>query len=71
MAEALIISPVGGSTLITSAPWSANCTPADGPATTFVISITFIPASGPVIVSGSLLALRYSQAYFPYDPDTP
>src|SRR4051794_551812 len=37
-------SPLGGSTLMTSAPQSAMIPPADGPATQTVISTTLIPS---------------------------
>jgi hypothetical protein len=39
-------SPVGASTLTTSAPRSANINPANGPAKKAVASITRTPASG-------------------------
>src|SRR5262245_17611435 len=43
---ARLMSPPGGSTLITSAPMSASSVPASGPAIKFASSMTRIPASG-------------------------
>src|SRR5262249_31363003 len=44
-----VMSPVGGSTLITSAPWSARNVVANGPDTTLVRSMTRTPDNGPVM----------------------
>ena len=43
------------STLITSAPISANMRPHVGPAITWASSITLTPASGPVAISEGIL----------------
>src|SRR3954453_1500823 len=43
-------SPVGGSTLITSAPQSASRPPADGPAIHIVSSMTLIPSRTPTLL---------------------
>jgi hypothetical protein len=45
------MSPAIGSTLITSAPWSARNIVASGPETTLVRSSTLIPASGLGIIA--------------------
>src|SRR5215470_1076976 len=42
-----VVSPSGGSTLITSAPRSPSCCAAHGPSTTVVQSTTRTPLSGP------------------------
>ncbi len=42
-----VVSPSGGSTLITSAPRSPSCWAAHGPSTTVVQSTTRTPLSGP------------------------
>ena len=44
-----VMSPPGGSTLITSAPWSARNIVANGPDTTLVRSMTRTPDNGPVM----------------------
>src|SRR4051812_17137257 len=46
--QARATSPVGGSTLITSAPRSASSIVQNGPDSTWVRSTTRSPASGPV-----------------------
>src|SRR5215475_12553523 len=49
-----VVSPSGGSTLITSAPRSPSCWAAQGPSTTVVQSTTRTPLSGPDTSDGSL-----------------
>ena len=49
LAGVLRRAPPGGSTLMTSAPWSANNIPAKGPATYCPKSITQIPSNAPAI----------------------
>jgi hypothetical protein len=44
-----VMSPPSGSTLITSAPWSARNMVDNGPETTLVRSSTLIPANGPAM----------------------
>src|SRR5471032_878740 len=55
-----VVSPSGGSTLITSAPRSPSCCAAHGPSTTVVQSMIRSPASGPVIVVPSRVRLVVS-----------
>src|SRR5580698_161907 len=58
---ARMMSPSGGSTLITSAPRSPKICVVSGPSTTAVRSITVTPASGPVGEEFSA-AIRQSEA---------
>ena len=56
-----VLSPEGGSTLITSAPNCARIMPQVGPITMWVISTTLTPSSGnpvPVIVFSRLVHLK-------------
>src|ERR1041384_3852558 len=48
-----VVSPSGGSTLMTSAPRSPSCWPAHGPSTTVVQSTMRRPESGPDMARGS------------------
>src|SRR6267142_2413984 len=56
------MSPGGGSTLITSAPWSASTRVASGPAITWLKSITRNPSSAPGMVASS------SPGFYPRPP---
>src|SRR6185369_17093496 len=57
-----VVSPSGGSILITSAPRSPNCCAAHGPSTTVVQSRILTPASGPAIaLSSVILSPSYGQ----------
>src|SRR6185295_2960139 len=48
-----VVSPSGGSTLMTSAPRSPSCWAAQGPSTTVVQSMTRTPWSGPLMTIAS------------------
>src|SRR5919198_5914264 len=54
-----VVSPSGGSTLMTSAPRSPSCWAAHGPSTTVVQSTTRTPASGPGMTTTSLRFQAY------------
>src|SRR2546421_6329336 len=53
-----VVSPSGGSTLMTSAPRSPSCCAAQGPSTTVVQSTTRTPVSGPDMLRIPLLACQ-------------
>src|SRR2546421_12302833 len=53
-----VVSPSGGSTLMTSAPRSPSCCAAQGPSTTVVQSTTRAPVSGPDMLRIPLLACQ-------------
>jgi hypothetical protein len=53
-----VMSPPGGSTLITSAPWSARNIVANGPDTTLVRSMTRTPDNGPVTRASRFVSAR-------------
>src|SRR5690349_16426396 len=52
-----VVSPSGGSILITSAPRSPSCCAAHGPSTTVVQSRILTPAKGPAIAPSSVILL--------------
>ena len=54
---ARLMSPPGGSTLMTSAPMSASSVPHSGPAMKFANSMTRMPASG-LLIESSVLPCR-------------
>src|SRR5436190_8966300 len=53
-----VLSPAGGSTLITSAPSCARIMPQVGPMTIWVISMTLTPSSGSPVIALSPVLLR-------------
>src|SRR5258708_12442515 len=57
-----VVSPAGGSILITSAPRSPSCWAAHGPSTTVVQSRILTPSNGPAIdVTSTMLSPRLPQ----------
>src|SRR6267154_796203 len=57
-----VVSPSGGSILITSAPRSPSCWAAHGPSTTVVQSRILTPSNGPAIdVTSTMLSPRLPQ----------